>query len=69
MEASTLMAEIISRGSLQSVRENPWHSLADWYDGRACASALIYPTPETLAAKNEIRFLIGMYALRHEAHK
>lgn len=66
MEANAQMAEIISRSSLQDVRRNPWHPLADWYDGRACASALIYPTPETIGAKNEIRFLTGSYADRNK---
>ena len=59
------MAKTIAQQSLERVRcrTNPY--MNEWYDGRASASALIYPCPETLAAKNEIRFLCGVYARRH----
>ncbi len=61
------MAGIIAAGSLKSVRENPNNHLGDWFDGRACAVALMFQEPELIAAANEIRFLIGNYALRHYA--
>jgi hypothetical protein len=64
---SQSLAGFIASGSLDAVRKFPANDLgmADWYDGRVSAAALLYPTPETLAAKNEIRFLNGDYRSRH----
>lgn len=58
------MAETIARTSLEMVRKAPASTLNEWLEGRASAAALIYPTPETIAAKNECRFLSGDYARR-----
>lgn len=58
------MARIICEQSLDSVRKFP-KLMPQYYSGRARASALIYPTVETLSCRNEIEFLIGDYADRH----
>ncbi len=58
------MAEEIAKGSLALVRKSPSSTLNEWLEGRVCAAALIYPTPLTVGAKNECRFLAGEYAYR-----
>lgn len=58
------MAEAIAIQSLDAVRKLPTSTINEWLEGRASASALIYPTPVTVGAKNECRFLSGEYARR-----
>ena len=60
-------AEIVAEGSLQMVRLDPKNrtTLNDWHEGRANASAFLCPTPVTLGAANETRFLVGPYHRRH----
>lgn len=61
------MALIIARNSLADIRRAPTSEMNEWYEGRICAAALIYPCPDTLSAKNEARFLAGEYARRWRA--
>ena len=60
------MALVIAQNSLNDIRRFPTSSMNEWYEGRICAAALIYPCPETLSAKNEAKFLAGAYARRHQ---
>jgi hypothetical protein len=57
----------IAEHSLEMVRkyQESQTGMSEWYDGRASAAALMNPCVETLAARNEIRFLIGDYTRRH----
>lgn len=58
------MALAIAENSLKAIRLAPTSIMNEWYEGRICAAALIYPCPETLGAKNESKFLAGPYARR-----
>ena len=58
------MALVIAQNSLNDIRRFPTSCMNEWYEGRICAAALIYPCPETLGAKNESKFLAGPYAKR-----
>lgn len=66
-EVKLNMPTIICRNTLETVRE--WNSMpesmAEWYQGRAMAAALIHPTIENISAAHEVRFLTGDYARRH----
>ena len=63
------MALIIAQNSLSDVRRAPHSPMNEWYEGRLCAAALIYPCVETMSAKNEAKFLSGVYAARHYRSK
>ena len=58
------MALVIAQNSLNDIRRFPTSCTTEWYEGRICAAALIYPCPETIGAKNEATFLAGPYARR-----
>ena len=58
------MALVIAENSLKAIRLAPTSIMNEWYEGRICAAALIYPCPETIGAKNEAKFLAGPYAKR-----
>lgn len=58
------MALVIAQNSLNDIRRAPHSPMNEWYEGRICAAALIYPCPETLSAKHEAKFLAGAYAKR-----
>ena len=59
----------IAEHSLEMVRKYQKDQLGmnEWYDGRVSAAALMYACPQTLAARNEVRFLTGEYCRRHFA--
>ena len=63
------LATHIAEHSLEMVRkyQKDQLNMNQWYDGRASVAALMHPCVETLAARNEIRFLIGDYKRRHYA--
>jgi hypothetical protein len=62
-----LRADIVAEGALRAVRLDPKDltTLNAWHEGRANAVAFLCPTPATLAAANETRFLCGPYYWRH----
>ena len=64
MPDPTRMALVIAENSLADVLRSPASPMNDWYEGRLCAAALIYPCVETLSAKNVARFIAGEYARR-----
>lgn len=59
-------AESICSTSLNTVRKCEHRNIPDWIEGRVTAAEFIVSTPATVAAKNEIMFLIRDYWPRHQ---
>lgn len=64
MNEYEIRAQVTAEYALNMLCKHP-NILSDWYEGRACASALICDIPEVQAARNEAVFLSRDYNRRH----